>query len=565
MTNSFVTRWINDLTNSINRCVKRFPAAVFFIVALTFWVIYLNHTHVDNMGAITYYFAVGIPLSIMLQLWCEEIKTAHKRIITQVTGHALLLADAIFLYMVEHCSPGRTTAHFAIVLSIVIAAFLIPFYRERNDVSCWNFVWRSIVAFIKAAITGLLFTGGVELLIFSISALFGLEFSNNIYLDIFIIFTIGLTWLFFIGTIPAGEHKHDPSPRANTFLNIMVRYVFIPLVACYIIVLYVYAARIIVMWQLPDGYVSWLVTVLMVGCILIEMGLYPIRQFPEKKKTDEAIARYLPLLILPLLVLMTIGIIRRINDYGITYMRLYLIAFNVWCYGVCIVLFITRARRIGWIPASFAAVFLLTSIIPKFNFTNIALENIQGSLAKTMKLTCTDTPPLSEEQYANWINSLPEKEGQLINDKFIYLADNYNNSKFNRLVADSINFYDYRLYYSDDTNYTYHHFNVRPEDKAIAIPHGATHMAKIALYDYEELPTGPTEQQLHVGLNDTDSVYIDLATINKLDSADAPYYKLRQNHNDFKFVLMGLSTTVSDSIVINHIDGYLFKLNNTER
>lgn len=72
----------------------------------------------------------------------------------------------------------------------------------------------------------------------------------------------------------------------------------------------------------------------------------------------------MPVLILPLLLLMTIGIIRRFNDYGITINRLYLATLNGWFYIVCIGLFVIKARRINWIPVSFAGIFLLTSALP---------------------------------------------------------------------------------------------------------------------------------------------------------------------------------------------------------
>ena len=72
----------------------------------------------------------------------------------------------------------------------------------------------------------------------------------------------------------------------------------------------------------------------------------------------------LPIAILPLLVLMTIGIARRFNDYGITLNRLYLLTLNIWFYIVCIGLFVLRARRIQWIAVSFAGIFLLTSVLP---------------------------------------------------------------------------------------------------------------------------------------------------------------------------------------------------------
>ena len=143
-----------------------------------------------------------------------------------------------------------------------------------------------------------------------------------------------------------------------------------PLLALYLIVLYVYGIRILVRWELPDGGVGWLVSVLMVGCVVVELGLYPLMRSGEAKPFERWIVRWLPVLILPLLLLMTVGIARRLSDYGITPLRLYLLTFNLWCYAVCIGLFVGRARRIRWIMTSLAAVFLLTSVLP-VNFTSV--------------------------------------------------------------------------------------------------------------------------------------------------------------------------------------------------
>ena len=574
MNSNFATRWVGDLRGGLGRCARRFSAAVFFIAALTCWLLCISHnidTGDDRLNAaLTYYLSVGIPLSVMLQLWREELESHTHRAAVQVTGHTLLAADAIFLFLNDP-TAAIVIAHAAAVTTIVIAAFLISFYREPGDVPFWNFAWRAAAAFIKAQLTGMLFTCGLELLLFSVGTLFNIDISESIYIDITIIFNVGLATLFFIGMLPAGAAKHDQLPRTGEFLRIMVRYVFIPLVACYAAVLYVYAARILVMWQLPDGYVSWLVTALVAGCVAIEAGLYPFRQFQTKKKSDELIARWLPMLILPLLVLMTIGIARRFSDYGITVARLYIAAFNLWCYGVCITLFITRARRISWIPASFAAIFLLTSILPKFNFANITLESLRNDIETAMRETCTDTPPLSEEQYGNWINNtLPEQEGQRINDKFMYLADMYDSNVYNHLAADSIYFYSYKLY--DDEVDTinvgdYYGFYTTLSD-GIDVPIGATRITEVAIYGYGDTPLiFHRNGQLPVEIADGDTIYIDFPTLRMLNNHDnSPYTGLPQNRDDFKFVLTELTGHVgdNDSVNIAEISGYLFNLKNTK-
>ena len=66
-----------------------------------------------------------------------------------------------------------------------------------------------------------------------------------------------------------------------------------PLTAGYLTVLYMYAARILVSWELPTGWVSWLIVALMTVCIAIQFGLYPAR-LENNKRFDNWIARWMP-------------------------------------------------------------------------------------------------------------------------------------------------------------------------------------------------------------------------------------------------------------------------------
>lgn len=185
-----------------------------------------------------------------------------------------------------------------------------------------------------------------------------------------------------LGLLPQKQEKHNTRPLQHSFLNGVIHYLFLPLTGGYLIVLYIYALRILINWELPIGWVSWLVITLMTGCIVIEFGLYPSRM-AQQKRTDNLIARWLPLFVLPLLFLMTIGIIRRFNDYGVTINRLYLITLNIWCYFVCITLIIIKAKRISWIPISFSLVFLLTSVLP-VNYASITRQIIQKEVNQTI-------------------------------------------------------------------------------------------------------------------------------------------------------------------------------------
>ena len=62
--------------------------------------------------------------------------------------------------------------------------------------------------------------------------------------------------LLFLGLLPKDERKHDRQPQPTVFMYNIIRYLFLPLIGGYLVVLYVYASTIIARWELPNGWVS---------------------------------------------------------------------------------------------------------------------------------------------------------------------------------------------------------------------------------------------------------------------------------------------------------------------
>ena len=429
------------LTGAFQRCARRFPLTVSFAFTLTAYLCFQVATEgaaADKklLMSVGYFLSVGTLLSLSLHLWAEEVKRRAVRIGVQVVAHLLLVADTLFLYL--HTMGARMVdigiAHGAGILAIGLSVFFLPFFRERDDIPAWNFAQYALGTLALTVIVGAVMSGGISLLALSLHQLFGVDVSYKCYLYILIMCSELLPLLMFLGLLPEGERKHDRVPQPTAFLHNILHYLFLPLAGLYLLVLYVYAGTIIARWELPDGWVSWLVTALMAGVIGIEGGLYPSR-VKSHKPVDERIARWLPLLTLPLLVLMTVGIGRRFLDYGITLNRLYLATLNAWFYFVCIGLAVGKARRISWIPISFSLVFLLTSVLP-VNYAGIT----RSVLREDVKEALGDKRNLSEAQYEAWLQSLPQAEARAVEDKLHYLQDWFGKESIQDLVKDGVSY-----------------------------------------------------------------------------------------------------------------------------
>lgn len=557
---------IQTFNGTLQSNLKRFPITLFFTIALTCYLCYFVSNHDENKKLnwiIGYYLSVGTLLSLTLHLWCEEMKRIIPKIAVQAGMHLLLILDAIYLYSYsyEKSFTEIGIAHGAGILAIGLSVFFLSFFKEKNDIPSWNFALSSITACVTANVIGCIMSGGICFLILSVHKLFDLSIDSTCYLYIVILCNVCLSMFLFLGLLPQKQEKHNTRPLQHSFFNGVIHYLFLPLTGGYLIVLYIYALRILINWELPIGWVSWLVITLMTGCIVIEFGLYPSRM-AQQKRTDNLIARWLPLFVLPLLFLMTIGIIRRFNDYGVTINRLYLITLNIWCYFVCITLIIIKAKRISWIPISFSLVFLLTSVLP-VNYASITRQIIQKEVNQTIiHQKPMQNLPLSQEQYNQWLKTFSPEQARQINEKFIYLYEWFGKESICQWIDEDASLYMLRTEFEDkqENQPTVSYSGTIASEATISIPDGYQKLQSI--HRYQIIDHKGQDKIIAVSLTqDNDTVYIDQQTIESLSQrkkGEMPPTQLNCNSSQKAFLLTSFSIEKTEENIEVSIDGYLF-------
>lgn len=557
---------IQTFNGTLQSNLKRFPITLFFTIALTCYLCYFVSNHDENKKLnwiIGYYLSVGTLLSLTLHLWCEEMKRIISKIAVQAGMHLLLILDAIYLYSYsyEKSFTEIGIAHGAGILAIGLSVFFLSFFKEKNDIPSWNFALSSITACMTANVIGCIMSGGICFLILSVHKLFDLSIDSTCYLYVAILCNVCLSMFLFLGLLPQKQEKHNTRPLQHSFLNGVIHYLFLPLTGGYLIVLYIYALRILINWELPIGWVSWLVITLMTGCIVIEFGLYPSRM-AQQKRTDNLIARWLPLSVLPLLLLMTIGIIRRFNDYGVTINRLYLITLNIWCYFVCIILIIIKAKRISWIPISFSLVFLLTSVLP-VNYASITRQIIQKGVNQTIiHQKPMHNLPLSQEQYNQWLKTFSPEQARQINEKFIYLYEWFGKESICQWIDEDVSLYMLRTKFEDrqENQSTVSYSGTIASEATISIPDGYQKLQSI--HRYQIIDHKEQDKIIAVPLTqDNDTVYIDQQTIESLSQrkkGEMPPTQLDCNSSQKVFLLTSFSIEKTEENIEVSIDGYLF-------
>ena len=462
---------------------KRFPIAMLLTLLLGCFLIYLNHG--GSLGYmkdffLVFYPATGAVLAVALSLITEDFKNWKLALAVQLIVHAAWFAVSVYLSRFDRFSTTQLIAVSATIAAMSLAVFVACFYRKRQDVQFWNYSMRTLLALAMSTAIGGFLTVGLNLFLESLKMLFGIHVDNSLFGDIAAVCMTILAPALFMNLIPNGRSKYvDTVVEFSRFSKGVVQYLFIPLLVLYMVTLYVYAAQILFQWKLPVGGVSYMVTASMVMMILLIYITYPIQHL-EGNRLFKGVTRLLPVAMLPLLALMTVAIVRRLSDYGITVSRLYLLVFNVWCYAVCLWLIFTRNKRIWIIPTSFAVILLLISVGPQ-SIANGTLNELKKEARNAFIASGLTQFPLTADQYEAWANKVDKKTAASIDSKLDYIHDFYRYGDLKDLIGkDVVLGRIARQNIDEPTSNGYEYYSNNEMIQQMDVPAGFNHMEWIA-------------------------------------------------------------------------------------
>ena len=146
---------------------------------------------------------------------------------------------------------------------------------------------------------------------------------------------------------------------------------------------------------------------------------------------------------------MTVGIAKRITDYGITAPRLYVVLFNVWGYAVCIGLTVSKCKRFRWIPLSFLALAALSSVGPQ-NFSAMSRRVLVSEVKKALS---SNSPginfPLDSARYSEIMKSGDIATMIETDEKMEYLYSMYPERVVREIVDTTVGFWNFGLMQMD--------------------------------------------------------------------------------------------------------------------
>ena len=306
--------------------------------------------------------AFGFPLFV-------AVKTLAER--KGWEGPALNSARAAAALVAAGCSltlPGFPGTPAVVGFALLFMGFfplmtLAPFPGRGEINGFWHYNRALLARFLYALLLTQVLAAGIGFALAGIDYLLGTGVPASLYLRLWIVVTALLGPVIFLRGVPPRPEKLQTTVAYPRWLDVLTRTILIPLVGLYLLILYAYGAKIVVQASWPKGGVAGYVLGFSAAGLLTYLLVYPVREKTESRLVPAFMRWFFPLL-LPLTLLLFLSVWRRAADYGVTESRYFGALAAAWLAGACVYFIAAKAKNIKAVPASIAALALLSSVGP---------------------------------------------------------------------------------------------------------------------------------------------------------------------------------------------------------
>ncbi|KRQ86358.1 hypothetical protein ABG79_01870 [Caloramator mitchellensis] len=364
-----ITKHIKNILSAIYLSTRRFPVTIILSTALAILLITIQELetktggvyNTDTLSKIAMAIAIGMALSLCIKMILEKEESNKRAIIYHAIGAIFVLA--YYFMFIKDFKMVTMSRFFATNLMFYIAFVFIPYWPKRQNFEMY------VVKIFASFFTTVLYSGvlylGLAAILFTIDQLLGVNIKSQIYYYTFLLVALVFAPTYFLANVPL---KHEEFTKENfiKLFKVLILYIVMPLLSAYTTILYIYFFKILITRVFPQGIVSHLV---LWYSIIVTAVLFFITPIIEENKWARIFLKVIPKVILPILVMMFVSIGIRINQYGITENRYYVLVMGIWVFLIMIYFAFTRKLINIVIPTTLALVILISTFGPLSSFS----------------------------------------------------------------------------------------------------------------------------------------------------------------------------------------------------
>lgn len=358
---------------------------------------------------------LGISLMFGIKMLSQRI---GRGFFIEILGAAFLVW---FYFYLPDSEKNFTVVNGYVIFSLVILLHLFVsfsgFLNKKPELNFWQFNKNLFInIFLTAVFTGVLVLG-VVLAILAVDKLFDFNFNNNLYPKTMLFLAIlGSTFIFLIFN-DKGIFQLEKDGSYPQILKFFTQFVLIPLLLIYVTILYFYAGKILINWELPRGWVSYLILIYSVVGILALLLVHPLKE-ASAKSWVKVFSKIFYYTLIPLLVLLFVAIFTRILQYGYTEPRYFVLLLALWLTTVVFYSIFYKKATIKFVPISLFVFGVFALIFPYANAFSTAKRS-----QKTELIQILTKNQLLEKEKINFEKAIQDSVVLEIANKFQFLNE----------------------------------------------------------------------------------------------------------------------------------------------
>lgn len=353
----FLTRSLSEIWSVFSR----FPLSVFACLGLTSSLIALARDWSSDffLSRAALCFAL-LALGALL----SDLLTESRRVLHRIIGYVLVViaVGGYYVFFPDSFEGMREVfwLRYGVTLFALHLAVALSMLRISSDsLSFWQSNTQLFMRYLFSVLNVIILFAGVALALYSVEKLFGLNWSEEIYGDLWFVCTFLLHPLLFMGGVPSVAASREGIIQVAKPLRFTLQYIAFPLVLLYSAILYAYVGKIAVQMTWPNGWVAMPIFILVVISLMTYLLSLPLR---EEITWVRLYHRFLFPVLLPLTLVLMLAIHERVSAYGLTEARYFaaLLAFWVFALSVAQITLRKKSVSIAWIPGTLFILSLLS-------------------------------------------------------------------------------------------------------------------------------------------------------------------------------------------------------------
>lgn len=339
--------------------IRRFPLTIFLTTATTILLIVFSRTEPtsETLLRLAMVSALGIPVTLSITLAFERMKSTKAAEYGSYIAAFICLA-LYYMFFLQSLNMVSSTRYLALSVALYLTFLFVPYFLKRSGIEMY--VIKVLNRFLVTSVYSAVIFAGLAITLLTIDLLLEIQVSFTFYSNVGMVVAGIFAPCFFLAGLPRTNQDMEIETYP-TVLKVLLLYIVLPIILIYTFILYVYFLKTLFTWRWPEGTVSHLVlwySVFSAGVIFL------ISPLLQENKFVQFFTGWFPKLVLPGIVVMFMAMAVRINAYGVTENRYFVVALGLWVFGVMLYYSLTKRFRNIVLPASLALVALLSVFGP---------------------------------------------------------------------------------------------------------------------------------------------------------------------------------------------------------